>query len=491
MCDMKRLVLLDAHAILHRAYHALPDFSTAKGEPTGALYGLSAMLIKIIEQLKPDYIVACYDVKGPTHRHEAYKEYKAQRKQIDDDLIRQINRSRDIFTAFGIPIYDKQGFEADDILGTIVEQMKGTGDRVQGTEKVKSQKSKVKAESDFVIPAKAGIQSQTNKTESSNTLDSRLHGNDKTNDKDIEIVIASGDMDTLQLVKGETVQVYTLKKGISDTIMYDEKAVRERYGFGPELIPDYKGLRGDPSDNIPGVKGIGDKTATVLITAFGSVESIYRELESGHDKKFEEAGISPRIIQLLKDNKEEADFSKVLATITRNVPIDFRLPDKTFREALDLNKINALWTELEFRTLEQRLKGVIEGKGGVAVTPAKAGVQGETIKPSGQTLDSRLRGNDNKREGDKNRHDDDSNGAANSLFSTPTDSSESKKGLPIQSNVDPGELEKTALALWLVNSNTTDPKLEDILNFANTEDFDQAKKAVFEELDKRTGQESL
>ena len=284
---MKRLVLLDAHAILHRAYHALPDFSTAAGEPTGALYGLSAMLIKIIEQLKPDYIVACYDVKGPTHRHEAYKEYKAQRKQIDDDLIRQINRSRDIFTAFGIPIYDKQGFEADDILGTIVDKVASC--KLQVASEVKSQKAKGKSAS------------QNSKVEKQ--------------EPDIEIVIASGDMDTLQLVKSESVQVYTLKKGISDTIMYDEKAVRERYGFGPELIPDYKGLRGDPSDNIPGVKGIGEKTATIRITVFGSIEDIYRELESGHEEKFKEAGISPRIIQLLKDNKEEAEFSKVLATI--------------------------------------------------------------------------------------------------------------------------------------------------------------------------------
>jgi len=121
---LNRLILLVAHAILHRAYHALPDFSTAKGEPTGALYGLSAMLIKIIEDLKPDYVVACYDVKGPTYRHEAYKEYKAQRKKTDDDLVAQIERSREVFAAFGIPIYDKQGFEADDMLGTIVEQLK-------------------------------------------------------------------------------------------------------------------------------------------------------------------------------------------------------------------------------------------------------------------------------------------------------------------------------------------------------------------------------
>ena len=119
----KRLVLLDSHAILHRAYHALPDFSTSKGEPTGALYGLSAMLLKIIEDLKPDYVVACYDVKGPTYRHEAYKDYKAGRKKSDDALVEQMISSRRIFEAFDIPIYQKEGFEADDMLGTIVQQI--------------------------------------------------------------------------------------------------------------------------------------------------------------------------------------------------------------------------------------------------------------------------------------------------------------------------------------------------------------------------------
>ena len=124
----KRLILLDAHAILHRAYHALPDFSTASGEPTGALYGVSTMLIKAIEDLKPDYIVACYDLHGPTYRHEAYKEYKAGRKEMDDALSVQIERSRDIFKAFDIPIYDKAGFEADDMLGTIVEKLQRSKD---------------------------------------------------------------------------------------------------------------------------------------------------------------------------------------------------------------------------------------------------------------------------------------------------------------------------------------------------------------------------
>jgi DNA polymerase-1 len=408
----KRLILLDAHAILHRAYHALPDFSTSKGEPTGALYGLSSMLIKIIEDLKPDYIAACYDVKGLTYRHEVFKEYKSQRKKTDDDLITQINRSRDIFTALDIPIYDKQGFEADDILGTIVEQLKN--------EKAKSKNENKK--------------------------------------DDLEIIIASGDMDTMQLISGERVKVYTLKKGIKDTIMYDEKAVNERFGFGPELIPDYKGLRGDPSDNIPGIKGIGEKTATTLITSFGTIENMYKELEAkspansskgaGGEDKFVKSGLSPRIIELLKDNKEEAEFSKMLATIRRDVPINFKLPEKTFRESLDIKKVGAFWNELEFRTLTQRLEGALSGKKQEARSKEKL----ESRKEKGVWKDS----------------------------------AEDKSGqLSFASNVSKEELEKTAVALWLVNSTITNPTIEDVYAFSGKEDFAEAGKDIFAELDKK------
>jgi DNA polymerase-1 len=199
--DKKLLVLLDAHAIIHRAYHALPEFLSSSGEPTGALYGLSSMLMKIITDLKPDYIVACYDLPQKTFRHEAYEQYKAGRAKAEEGLILQLKNSRKIFEAFNIPIYDAPGFEADDILGTIVKKFK--------------------------------------------------------KDRNINIIIASGDMDTMQLVDNKKVQVYTLKKGINDTILYDEKKVFERFGFKPEFLPDYKGLRGDPSDNIIGIKGIG------------------------------------------------------------------------------------------------------------------------------------------------------------------------------------------------------------------------------------------
>ncbi len=299
--NKRRLVLLDTHAILHRAYHALPEFSSSKGEPTGALYGLVAMLIKIIGELKPDYVVACYDLPGPTYRHEAYEGYKGTRKEIESDLVAQIKRSNDVFNSFHIPIYSSPGFEADDILGTIVEETK--------------------------------------------------------NDKDLEVVIASGDMDTLQLVNGEKVKVYTLKKGINDTILYNEKKVQERFGFPAKLLPDYKGLRGDPSDNIIGIKGIGEKTATTLITTFGAIENMYKLLKKDSEP-FKKAGITPRIIELLKNNEEEAIFSKMLATIRRDAPISFSL-GKPWRESFSQTDAEALFLDLDFRTLSQRLSSVM------------------------------------------------------------------------------------------------------------------------------------
>jgi DNA polymerase I len=368
----KKLVLLDAHAILHRAYHALPDFATSKGEPTGALYGLSTMLIKIIEELKPDYVVAAYDLAGPTYRHEAYKEYKAGRKKAEDDLVAQMISSRRIFEGFNVPIYDKPGFEADDILGTIVEMTK--------------------------------------------------------NDPDLDIVIASGDMDTLQLVRGKKVQVYTLKKGIKDTILYDEEGVLSRFGFGPKLIPDYKGLRGDPSDNIIGVKGIGEKTATILISTFGTIENMYKELDGGNDAKFTQAGISPRIIQLLRDNREEAEFSKMLATIRPDAPIEFKLPEKIFMETLDAQKLNALWNELEFRALGPRLEKMLVG---ITELPFDAPV---------------------------------------------------KKELP---SIPKDEIEPVGVALWLVQSNMTNPGIEDIFQFTQTDDLEKARSILLKEVESR------
>lgn len=192
--NKKTLVILDAHAIIHRAYHALPAFSNSAGEPTGALYGVTTMTLKIIETFKPDYIVAAFDLPKPTFRHHAYDAYKAGRAKAEDALVSQLQSARELFDSFSIPVLDAEGFEADDVIGTLVERFKK-------------------------VPS-------------------------------LEIIIASGDMDTMQLVEGTKVKVFTLKKGLNDTILYDEEAVRNRFGFDPKQLVDYKGLRGDASDKI-------------------------------------------------------------------------------------------------------------------------------------------------------------------------------------------------------------------------------------------------
>lgn len=297
----KRLVLLDAHAIIHRAYHALPDFASSDGTPTGALYGVITMLLKVFNDFSPDYIIACYDLPEKTFRHEAYSAYKGTRSKTDDALVTQLNSSRKIFEAFDIPIYDCPGFEADDMLGTIVA-----------------------------------------KTQSFENL---------------EIIIASGDMDTLQLVSGNRVRVFTLKRGLNDTVLYDEKAVKTRFGFAPIFLPDYKGLRGDTSDNIIGIKGIGEKTGMTLVAQFGTIENLYKTLKK-NPEKIKSLGLTDRIVSLLSNGEDEALFSKTLATIRRDAPIDFSLPEKTFRESLSLSKVHDMLKQFEFRSLSKRLDAI-------------------------------------------------------------------------------------------------------------------------------------
>ena len=414
----KKLVLIDAHAILHRAYHALPQFSNSRGEPTGGLYGLAAMLIKIITGLRPDYIAAAYDLPKPTFRHEAYKAYKDGRAKADDALVAQMQRSREIFEVFNIPMYDKEGFEADDVLGTIVHQ-------------VTSEKSKVKSEA-------------------------------------TDIVIASGDMDTLQLVDNKKVQVFTLKKGINDTILYDEEGVKARYGFGPELLPDFKGLKGDPSDNIKGIAGIGDKTATELILKFGSIENLYKTLKKGKEKLLKE-GVKPRTIELLEKGKEEAEFSKLLATIRLDVPITFSFPEKLWCEGMDISKAEVLFTQLEFRQLIQRLKDAVgQLKGGSDSSFSKGGAESseaEDLNPStAKKPVLPLRKGESSQEGP----------AQASL----TETLESM-------NIPPQELKETSVALWLINYNITNPTIEDVYGFAQTREWKDARKAVWKELEAR------
>ncbi len=299
------LVLLDVHAILHRAYHALPDFTSPQGEPTGALYGVMTMVLGIIETFKPEYIAACYDLPEPTYRHTAYASYKGTRKETDDALVRQIVRSYDIFKALGIPVFEVAGFEADDMLGTLAHQTKA-------------------------IP-------------------------------ELRVVIASGDMDTLQCVDGDRVSVFTLKKGIKDTIIYNEAAVIERFGFAPVHIPDYKGLRGDTSDNIPGIKGIGEKTASELIATFGSLEDIYKVVRT-QPEKLAAAGVKTRMIELLTNGEEEALFSKMLATIRTDAPVSFTKEETMWREHASPETLLSLCSEFGFRSLVGRIHTLFEGQ---------------------------------------------------------------------------------------------------------------------------------
>ncbi len=369
----KRLLLLDSHAILHRAYHALPDLTTSKGEPTGALYGLMTMLLKAITEMKPDYIVAARDRAEKTYRHELFADYKGTRAKTDDALIEQLKRAGSVFDAFGIPVLDAVGFEADDVVGTVVTQV--------------------------------------------------------AQRKDLETVILTGDMDMLQLIEDGRVTVYRLLTGISNMKFYDEDAVRERYGFGPEHVTDYKGMCGDQSDNIKGVKGIGEKTATELIRAFGSIEEIYKTLEK-NPKEFEEKGIKPRTLKLLQDGKDAAFFSKQLATIRRDVPIVFELPNNPWRLADHAQKIADLCDELDFRSLKERVRLAL--KSGAPSQEPEDGVE-------------------------------------------PAPAAE-------QPAVDEHALRETAVALWLLHSDTTNPTLDDILKEGKTDDFEKAREAIFAHL---------
>jgi DNA polymerase-1 len=391
----KRIIILDTHAILHRAYHALPDFTSKKGEPTGALYGLVSMLVKIITDLKPDYIVATADLAAPTHRHIAYEKYKAQRAETEAALVSQIIRSRDVLRAFGIPLYEKEGFEADDCIGTIVEDLK--------------------------------------------------------NRRDLDLIIASGDTDMLQLVDDDHVRVFTFKKGLSETILYNERAVVERFGFGPKLIADYKGLRGDPSDNIPGVKGIGEKTAQVLISTFGSVEDIYKVFKKDPEK-MRTAGIKQGMLDKLNTGEEEALFSKELATIRTDAPIDFVLPKKEWIEEVSSSALMDMLAELDFRSLIPRIKNLLQNNSSELAQKLPMEKSGAT---SGESPE----------------------GGPPRTFS--------EEVFEPAESVDQEELQKAAIAVWLLDSTITEPTLDDIYRAGKSEIFAEAFKNILAETKER------
>lgn len=292
-----RYMLIDGNALIHRGYHAIPGLATKDGEPTGAVFGFTSILLRAIKDLKPTHIAASFDLAGPTFRHDQYKDYKATRVKADQELYDQIPRVKEVVRALNIPIFEKQGFEADDVLGTLATEI--------------------------------------------------CEGNGHSCD----VLIVTGDLDTLQLVN-KCVKIYTLRKGITDTAVYDEDAIKERYGLTPNQMIDFKALRGDPSDNIKGVKGIGEKGAIDLIKEFESVEKLYREIKNEAAKVKNK--IKPRVLQLLIEQEASARQSYELSKIVTSVPLEIEIPAYEFTQK-HLSKTIELFKDLEFRSLVDKL----------------------------------------------------------------------------------------------------------------------------------------
>lgn len=289
-----KLIIIDGNALIHRSFHALPPtLRTKNGILVNAVYGFTSFLLKSLNEFHPEYVVLTLDKKGPTFRHEEYAAYKATRVKAPDELYEQIPLVKKVVETFNIPIFELSGFEADDLIGTICQK----------TEK----------------------------------------------EKNLEKIIITGDLDTLQLVNNKT-KVYTMSRGLSDSVFYDADKVAERYnGLRPEQMIDYKALRGDPSDNIPGVKGIGEKTAIDLLTEFKNLDGVYEAVKKNNPK------IKGRILELLKEHRDNAYLSQHLATINLEAPLKFSLADIEFSNFKLENVIN-IFSELEFKSLLVKVK---------------------------------------------------------------------------------------------------------------------------------------
>jgi len=290
----KRLLIIDGNALIHRSFHALPPLTDTQGRQVNAVYGFAMTLLRAWKELKPTHIIATFDLKGPTFRHEAYTEYKATRVKAPDELYEQIPLVKDVVKTFDIPIFEKQGFEADDMIGTITAH----------------------------TPT-------------------------------IEKVILTGDMDTTQLVDDHTT-LYTPRKGLSDTVLMDEVGVQMRFGVTPRQMVDFKALRGDPSDNIPGVKGIGEKTAAELLQKFGTLDDLYIALADQTPAAME---LREKLRAKLIAEKSQAYMSQQLAAIKRDVPIDFDL-DAAAVHTYDRAKVVELFHQLNFKSLLPKLPEV-------------------------------------------------------------------------------------------------------------------------------------
>lgn len=287
---MKTLLLIDANALIHRFFHALPPFTGPDGAPTNALYGLSNVMLKILNEQKPEYVAAAFDTPEPTFREKEFAAYKAQRAETASELIPQLKKAPQVFESYGIRTFAIPGFEADDLVGSFVEMFR--------------------------------------------------------EEKDLRIVIMSGDRDVLQLVEDDKIVGQMFKTGVTETIIYDEKGVEAKYGLKPKQLPDYKGLVGDVSDNIPGIKGVGPKTTATLLKEFGTLEEVFDNI----------AIITNRTVsKKLEGRREEALFSKRLATIRRDAPIGVSDLESLKVPLMDKEKLKTFFQSLGFKSLVERM----------------------------------------------------------------------------------------------------------------------------------------
>ena len=288
---MKKLLILDSNSILNRAFYGVRYLSAKDGTPTNAIYGFLNILLKLIKEQEPDYICAAFDVKAPTFRHKQYEGYKAQRKPMPEGLAAQMPLAKDVLRAMGVTILEKEGYEADDIIGTVARLCE---------------------------------------------------------ESEISCFIATGDKDDLQLASDKTKVILTVtKSGYNETIIYDDKAVKEKYRVTPTEFIDVKALMGDPSDNIPGVKGVGEKTAMSLIEKHHSIEYIYENIDG--------IGLKGAMLQKMKDGREMAFMSKELATINRNTPIEFNAEECVFDGFENNGELYEILKRLELNSIIKKL----------------------------------------------------------------------------------------------------------------------------------------
>jgi DNA polymerase-1 len=290
---MKKFVVIDSYALAHRSYHALPPLVSPEGILVNGVYGFMLVFLKMLQELKPDYLVATFDLAQPTFRHKEYKEYKAKRVKVPENFYEQIGIIKEILKIWGIPILEKEGFEADDLIGTIAQ---------------------------------------------------------KFQKKDLEIIILTGDLDALQLIN-DNIHVYTLRKGLQDRVIYDTEEIKKKYDLLPAQLIDFKALKGDSSDNVPGVPGVGEKTALKLIQKFSSLDNLYFALEN---QSPEIKNLNTRLKEKLIENKDQAYFSRHLVAIEKGVDLNFQLEEGIFRQPPE-EQLTPFLKKLGFQSLIKRI----------------------------------------------------------------------------------------------------------------------------------------